>query len=527
MARPIDELVGLLGFEYDPNGLKQFQEGLKSASSLVKKFVAGVSAAVTGTVAMAITTAKSGDEYSKLSRIVGVSAEKIQEYEFAGRRAGLTNESIRGSFKKLKIDLGQLNRGLGPLRSSLNNVDNELLNQLILTQDVEEGFNLVIDAIAKAPNDLHRLTIATAAFGASGQEMVNLAIGGSKELAKLRSEFRELGGGISNEAALASEVLIDRWEDLTSAGRNIKNLIGAELIPIVTKYAVILGDWIKNNKELIKSKAASYVQTWLDILRKGVFILTKIILTIKTFTDLLGGLESTVSILIATFAAFKLSKIAIGLISIFKAFKLVSIGAALAGSASSIALAGIPVLIAGIVFAMTWLNKNWDKVRAVFSTSLNWIKNLFLGVWEVITNNPVFSAISKVITLYIKLWGSFAATIINSFKAIASHPIFKFFGKVLSGIGNFFKSNRTLDFDPNRSKNRAVASIPETIRGASAFAATGGVTNSRVSNATRNLNQDNQITIVTDNPQAAGAAVDQTLRRWSDETAYNLKSLVF
>jgi hypothetical protein len=71
--------------------------------------------------------------------------------------------------------------------------DKQLLNQLENVNSNEEAFNLLMDAIQRAPDEFTRTGLAQAAFGKSGQELILLANEGAGGISRLRNEAREYG----------------------------------------------------------------------------------------------------------------------------------------------------------------------------------------------------------------------------------------------------------------------------------------------------------------------------------------------
>lgn len=207
----------------------------------------------------ASNTAKAGDEIAKTSRLIGISAEALQEYRFAADRQGISNETLTKSLQILNRSIGDVQLGQGTLTTILNRSNPALLQQLKGVQDNAEAFDMIVDAISKMPNKLQQTAFAQAAFGRSGVEMLKLLEAGPEGMANLREEARKYGGVMSSEAAIASEKFVDAQTNLNFAIRGLSMTLGTELMPTVQGYIENLTTWAVANRELISSKVEVFV----------------------------------------------------------------------------------------------------------------------------------------------------------------------------------------------------------------------------------------------------------------------------
>lgn len=207
----------------------------------------------------AANTAKAGDEIAKTSRLIGISAEALQEYRFAADRQGVSNETLTKSLQILNRSIGDVQLGQGTLTTILNRSNPALLNQLKSVEDNAEAFDMIVDAISKLPNKLQQTAFAQAAFGRSGVDMLKLLEAGPEGMAKLREEARKYGGIMSSEAAVASEKFVDAQTNMNFAMRGLSMTLGTELMPTVQGYIENLTTWVVANRELISSKVEVFV----------------------------------------------------------------------------------------------------------------------------------------------------------------------------------------------------------------------------------------------------------------------------
>ena len=228
-------------------------KGMASAGRFMGTALRGAIAVLaTGAVAKGINDfANSGDEIAKTARMLGLGAEALQELRFAADREGISAENLTMAFRLMNKNIGDLKSNQGELYSRLKVTNPALAKQLRTVNSSEEGFTILIDAISKETDVTKRAALAQAAFGRSGQELIKLAVGGTKGLAALREEARRYGGVLSNEAAAAAERFQDSMTNLKAALTGLKNIgltaVITQLQPMIQGFA----EWISVNKELI------------------------------------------------------------------------------------------------------------------------------------------------------------------------------------------------------------------------------------------------------------------------------------
>jgi hypothetical protein len=224
------------------NEVQKAQEDLmkgaeKAAIALFAAMAAGVAAIGVATQ----KTAEMGDQYAKTARIIGMTAETFQELDYAAKMSGVDN--LKGSLEKLNKSVADVRGGTGALTNYLKENDQQLLGQLKTVNSNEEAFELLMDAIGKAPDEFSRAELAQAAFGKSGQELILLANEGADGIANLREEARKYGV-MSNEAAANSEAYLDAQSRLKAALTGVSTELTAKLLPGLTDTITKMADFI-------------------------------------------------------------------------------------------------------------------------------------------------------------------------------------------------------------------------------------------------------------------------------------------
>ena len=224
------------------DGMMMMEQAALASVKALALFIAGTTVAVQ-------KTAEMGDQYAKASRQIGMTAETLQELEFAAKDSGVSN--LQGSLQKLQIQMNQVRSGTGALTKALEGNNDVMLAQIKGAKNNEEAYKLVLKAIREAPDEFKRAEIAQAAFGRSGQDIILMAMQGEEALENLREEARKYGI-ISNDAAEASERYMDAQTRLKSALEGARTEITKELIPAfadvmneIAGFIAGIDDWEK------------------------------------------------------------------------------------------------------------------------------------------------------------------------------------------------------------------------------------------------------------------------------------------
>jgi len=297
------------------------------------KAVAGLTVAA-GVVGFAVfkladSVSKAGDKFAKQAKQIGSSAEALQELSFAAERSGASGDMVVKAMGRMAKAIDDVRvRGTGPLADQLKllGIGIEEFEGL----SPEQAFEKLADVIASVEDPLKRSAIAQDAFGRSGKDLIPLLLEGSKGIAALREEARK-HGILTNEQAEQSEILQDKLTNLKATMTGLKNVIGAALIPIVTKYVERLTDWIGRNRDIIAQKMPEIVERIVTLMRQLVPFILKVVEGLNKLIDSFGGLDKAIIVLIGTLGVLKLAALALsGPGGAFAALGIAAVGAGVA-----------------------------------------------------------------------------------------------------------------------------------------------------------------------------------------------------
>lgn len=140
----IQEFFVSLGFEVDQGELNGFKDGLKKigqASVVVGVAIAAMAVAVTAAIS---SVANEFDELDDSSRMIGTTAERLKELQYAGEFMDTSAEAVTSSLKSLGKMAGEASLGIGKgakmfekLGIEANNSDGSLRDTIDILGDVQ------------------------------------------------------------------------------------------------------------------------------------------------------------------------------------------------------------------------------------------------------------------------------------------------------------------------------------------------------------------------------------------------------
>ena len=298
--------------------------GMSAGFGRLRGVIAGALGGLTVYKALGAITgfASKGDDILDVAKRLGLSAEALQEFQYAANAADLSAEDLTGVMQKMNNNLGQLKMGTGTLYTNLVKTNPQLARQLKIVKNSDEAFTLLMAAIKAETDVTRRAALAQAAFGKSGQAIIDMA----GDLNEKRKEARAAGAIVSNEDSKAAQRMHASLLLLKASGtgllNNVLGRIARALAPLLEKWSA----WITANRELIGQKINEVIGKIVEVVRKAYEIFKKL-------NDFMGG-HFVRNMLIAT-AAWK------GLAAMITLAKLAQIGFNIAsGGGAAKAVAG-------------------------------------------------------------------------------------------------------------------------------------------------------------------------------------------
>ena len=264
--------------------------------------------------------ASQGDEVAKAAKNIGVSAEALQELGFAAEISGANFRDVQVAIQRAAKGLNDARtKGTGPFKDALDqlNIGLEEFDGL----EPDQIFERLSTSLSGLEDPTTKAALAQDLFGRGGKRLIPLLDEGAEGISALREEFKELGGGFTDDGAAAAEEFVDAQTRLNTVIDSLKIAIGTELFPILQEVIDEIREWTQNNKDLIKVRVREFLERLIASARQLLPVLQQVL---KIFFDLLplvlsfaeavatviesvGGLDSALQIAAGAWVGFQLA----------------------------------------------------------------------------------------------------------------------------------------------------------------------------------------------------------------------------
>lgn len=497
----VNELVTRFSFTGDLTPQQNFNRGLSQSLTLLGGFAVAMAGAAGGLFAFVVSSTEAADALTDLSAETGVSIEALQELGFAAELSGSSAAQMQSSLAGLsKVagdaarDLGRGKKAFDDLGISVKDANGNVKTADILFGELGEKFRQLGTDTAT-----QKSIIASLGLEPSTLQLLNAT---SEEVAALVEQSRALGI-VTTEQAEAAAKLQDSLAIAKFGVSALRQQVAIGLAPAMTDITNRFVGFLEANHELIED---------------GLKYLGEIVISV------MGFIERMTPIVLIAAAAFGVATLATG------------------GFATVMGVILSPVVL--ITAAIVSLLLIVDDLITAFQGGQSIIAdffNEFLGIDIVPIMHGVVDAfmgmVDGVIDLIATLWDAwtqFSAAIVKVFTGDWAGALADLLGAfnslgeavqlVFSGVFEFIGNALGQVFDA--IKSAAYSMLPDwAVRliggdasgGASApmigpndAMAIGGAGNSSVSNSS--VEQQVQINVSSNDPKAAGAAVNDALQ---------------
>jgi hypothetical protein len=248
-------------------------------------------------------TAKSADMFAKLSKKIGIAIEDLQQWEFAAQISGTNVGVLRVGLQRFARTADDTTRGLKEAVDAFNDVGVNARDSRGKLRPLDAMLLEVSDKFRDMPDGTKKTALAMRLFGRSGAELIPLLNEGSAGIGKLRKEFVDLGGQISEENAKQFEEMNDNMLRTKVALRGIRNEVVSALLPTIMRMIAGVRQWIKENRKLLKQNLTAAFALLTIALKALGFVMVNVMKIVGFFTEnwelLLVVIGSVVTALIA------------------------------------------------------------------------------------------------------------------------------------------------------------------------------------------------------------------------------------
>ena len=543
MSTVIEDFFVSLGFEVDDKGVSQFVSTLGKARNVMLGVVAAAGAAAGAVTAFVNSVARDVDELGDFAELNRVSVEYLQEMGFAAEQNGSSLEAVKSTVEGLNNTLGQAARGIGRAAAIFRQLGFSAKDSNGQVKSLSDFLGEVATKIA--PFSRQEQIGIVSRLGIS-PTLIPLLLKGREGMEALRAEARALGRVTGEEAQKASDYA-DELNRVNFAVRGLKEEIAIGLMPTLQPMIAQMRSWVVQNRELISSG----VQNFLSVVGN----------VLGTVRDVVSGVLNGISALIGKFTGLEDSagRTAVALGVLLAA--LFPIQAGIAAISAAVALL--------IDDFQTW-REGGDSLFGTFATEFPEVIELFTTLWDAI--KPLIGAvfelakvIGSVLGPVLKFLGFVLGGLIRLI-ALLLQPLIKFFGglateiiniitgvtgivgaviqKVFGWLFDFIDSAREKVTNVIEAISNAYEKVKNLFSGTANVNVSGGLAGGKAgplpragvlgvaANAappaqqTTNTVTVGDITVISPNPEKAGAAVAERLNNAARTAARNGQSAV-
>jgi len=236
MAGPggvLRELIAVFGFDVDTEGLKEGESKLNQFIGRLGKLAEGIAAAfaVDAIRDFADEQARLLDQIDDTAAALGISAERVQQFQFASRAMGDDAEKLLNLMGRLQVSQQAAAQGSGEVAKAFSGIPLKDLHGKL--KPVDELFLDVAEKIKGLKDPSKAAAIATQLFGRSGRELLPFLKEGRKGFADLVEEYNALGGGYPKKAIERGGEFQKQTARLDLAIKSLKGTILVSLYPVL------------------------------------------------------------------------------------------------------------------------------------------------------------------------------------------------------------------------------------------------------------------------------------------------------
>lgn len=304
-------------------------------------------------------TVEYGSAYQDLSDQTQINAERLQEWAYSAKLAGVEQQDLASGVKDFSKNIGLAMNGTGRALPILKAMGLRLRDSAGNFKSTADLLPEVADKIAAIKNPAMQAAVASRLFGGAGIQMLPFLKQGSAGIKAMGDQARKLGIIMSNEAVGAADDFGDKLDTFKMRLGGVRNQIVAAMLPALSKLLDRLGEFLTKHGPEISAWAAQFAEQLpgrIDSL-VGAFqalgnALAPIIAVGKFLNDVFGLgnlIMGILAVTVATKVILAIAALKAAMVSLGIAIGATPIGWFIAG-ATAIALAGMAVY------------NNWDKV---------------------------------------------------------------------------------------------------------------------------------------------------------------------
>ncbi len=254
-------VLATFGINLDTHELKEGGEKLNNFVGQLKELGEAIATAfaVEKIYEFAEANAHAMAAIEHTSQILGISTDRVQEFQFAAKSLGLEADQLLTSIGKLETVQGQAAAGGSKQAAEFSKMGVAIHDANGKLKSSDELFLDVADSISKMEDPSKAAAAAVGVFGKQGRVLLPFLKEGRKGFEELSEGFKELGGGYTEKAIEESAKFEKETARVDLALTSLKSTILVKLYPAlvwVQKGVEAVVKWFRDltkNSEIVKA----------------------------------------------------------------------------------------------------------------------------------------------------------------------------------------------------------------------------------------------------------------------------------
>lgn len=357
--KPIDASTGkVIEAEKAFKNLNDAADGVGQSLQKIAITIAAIGAAAGGIFYLAKSTADFADSVNDTAKALGVGTQELQRLRYAAQIGGASVEKMDQSLKFLAKNAVEAAKGTGAQADAFKLLGVRVVDANGKLKSSEQLIIESSDAFARMRDGAEKTSIALNIFGREGAGMLPFLSQGSVAIRAMMLEAEQLGYVLDEEALVAAADFNDNMDRLKFAATGLRNILGSELIPIFHEITSGIIEWVKANRELIKTRSQEWVASLAKVTKYVISVFKGLFSVLDRGAQIFGGWNRVIKLLTVSLLAFAGAKVLIGIGSLAQALIGLVTGIRAVGAAAmwtQIKIFAIPLAIGAAVAAAALL----------------------------------------------------------------------------------------------------------------------------------------------------------------------------
>lgn len=186
-----------------------------------------------------------------MGRALYIGAESLQEFQYVAKLSGVKN--FNGALEVMNLNIARAVSGEGQAVKGIKELG--ISAKQLHKMGAEKSLMVLADRLTGIQDPAKKARIAFALWGQQGQQMLEMLSGGSEGMKKLREEARRSGNVITDAMGKQAEEFNDKKDLMMESLKGVRNIIGAELIPVFIELFTQGGKTIQDIQPAIRDFA--------------------------------------------------------------------------------------------------------------------------------------------------------------------------------------------------------------------------------------------------------------------------------